>query len=65
MKGPTTGRTKDASHDADRMPTEDGEEAADRSAEELRDSGEESSVAQHHQDMARRGVEQKGEGRID
>ncbi|HLW46026.1 MAG TPA: hypothetical protein VKR78_07395 [Acidimicrobiales bacterium] len=57
--------TADAAHEPDRAPTDDEEEAADRAAEELRDSGEEASVARHYEEMARRGVEQKGEGSIE
>ncbi len=59
------GPTDDQAHDADRMPTEDEEEAAEKSAKKLRESGDAESVAEHYEDMARRGVEQKGEGRID
>lgn len=52
-------------HEADRMPTDDEERAAEKSAEELRESGKEESVAEHYEDMAQRGVDQKGEGRIE
>lgn len=47
------------------MPTPEEETAAERSAEELGESGDEQSVAEHYEEMARRGVEQKGEGRIE
>jgi len=47
------------------MPTEDEDQAAERSAKELADSGEEASVAEHYEEMARRGADQKGEGRIE
>ncbi|MGH8989554.1 MAG: hypothetical protein ACRDXC_13335 [Acidimicrobiales bacterium] len=59
------GQTAHATHEPDRMPTEDEEVAAERSTEELRTSGEEASVAEHYRDMVRRGVEQEGEGRIE
>ncbi|HVC14865.1 MAG TPA: hypothetical protein VND62_08410 [Acidimicrobiales bacterium] len=57
--------TADAGHDADRMPTDDEERAAERAADQLEESGEEASVAEHYEEMARRGTEQKGEGRIE
>lgn len=60
-----TATTAEAAHESDGLPSEDEEEAANRSAEELRESGEEASVAEHYEDMARWGVEQKGEGRIE
>lgn len=47
------------------MPSEDEEQAADRSTQQLRDSGDEEAVAEHFEEMAKRGVEQKGEGRIE
>ncbi len=59
------GSTAEAAHEADRTPTDDEAKAAERSADELRESGEEESVAEHYKEMARRGVEQKGEGKID
>jgi hypothetical protein len=59
------GPTRDAGHEADRMPTGDEEEAAEKSADELRESGEEAEVAKHYEEMARRGVDQEGEGRIE
>lgn len=58
-------RTEDAGHEPDRMPTDDEEQAAEKSARELRESGEEESVAEHYEEMARRGAEEKGEGRIE
>jgi len=61
MSGPTGG----AAHRADRMPTDEEEQAAERSAAELEESGGDAEVAAHYEDMARRGVEHKGEGRID
>lgn len=61
MAGPTA----DATHGSDRIPTEDEEKAAERAADELEESGEEASVAAHYEEMARRGAEQRGEGRIE
>jgi hypothetical protein len=48
----------EAKHVADRGPTPDEEAAADT---DVLDEG----VAEHYEDMAKRGVEQQGEGRID
>jgi len=46
-----------AEHDADRAPTADEETAAgDRKADP--------EVAEHYEEMAERGADQKGEGRI-
>jgi hypothetical protein len=58
-------RTADAAHEPDRMPSTEEEETAEAAAEELRESGEERTVAEHYEDMARRGVDQQGEGRIE
>lgn len=60
-----TTRTAQATHEPDRMPSEDEEQAAERAGHELEESGEARDVAAHFEDMAKRGVEQKGEGRID
>ena len=57
--------TGEAAHEPDRMSSGDEEEAAEASAEQLQRSGEEESVARHYQEMARLGVEQRGEGRIE
>lgn len=57
--------TADAPHTPDRMPTEAEERAAEESEAELEQSGEAADVARHYEDMAKKGVEQKGEGRID
>lgn len=57
--------TADAAHRPDRMPSEEEEEAADESADDLHESGEDRSVAEHYEEMARRGAEQRGEGRIE
>jgi len=58
-------RTAEAPHEADRMPSEDEEEAAEASESQLHESGEDREVAKHYEEMARRGVEQQGEGRIE
>lgn len=58
-------RTAQAAHEPDRMPTDEEERAAESAAAELQESGEETEVAEHFEEMARRGVEQQGEGRID
>lgn len=57
--------TAGAKHEPDRMPSEEEEAAAEASTDELQRSGEEHRVAEHYEEMARLGVEQKGEGRID
>jgi hypothetical protein len=49
---------------ADRPPTTDEEEAADRAREDPDIAGDPEDVAAHYDEMAERGVEQKGEGRI-
>jgi|GEM_PF-2165883 len=49
---------------ADRDPTPAEEAAADAAASRM-DEATRRSVGRHEQDMARRGVEQRGEGRID
>lgn len=61
----TTSSTADATHEPDRMPTGDEEAAAESSTERLEESGKEREVAENYEEMARRGVEQKGEGRIE
>lgn len=58
-------RTAEAAHEPDRMPSDDEESAAEEATERLEESGKEREVARHYEEMARRGVEQKGEGRID
>jgi hypothetical protein len=54
-----------ASHQADRAASEDEVAAAERAADDPSLSGHRAEVAAHEQDMARRGVEAEGEGRID
>ncbi len=54
-----------AVHDADRPPTDEESERVDAATEELRDQGTDRRVAEHHQEMDRRGANQRGEGRID
>lgn len=58
-------RTAGAQHKADRMPSEEEEAAAERAENELQESGEDREVAAHYEEMARRGAEQEGEGKID
>lgn len=53
-----------ASHVADRAPTSNETELADDAAQELRDSGKESTGAEHYEEMIERGANEKGEGRI-
>ncbi len=50
-------------HEADRPPTADEEEAAERAATESL-SDDQAEVASHYLDMTQRGVQQQGEGRI-
>lgn len=57
--------TADAPHASDRMPTETEEQAAEESEARLQESGEEAEVAKHYEEMARKGLDQKGEGRIE
>lgn len=57
--------TADAPHTPDRMPTESEEQAAEESEARLEASGEEAEAAAHIEEMARKGAEQKGEGRIE
>ncbi|MGH8979498.1 MAG: hypothetical protein ACRDWE_00550 [Acidimicrobiales bacterium] len=61
----TTSPTADAPHEPDRMPSGDEEAAAEASTERLRESGKEREVAAHYEEMAGRGAEEKGEGRIE
>ncbi|HVX22812.1 MAG TPA: hypothetical protein VHB02_15795 [Acidimicrobiales bacterium] len=49
---------------ADRPPTDDEAAAADRAAGDPALSGDQEEVGEHYREMAERGVEQKGEGRI-
>lgn len=58
-------RTAEARHQADRMPSEDEEAAAEASTSDLEESGEEERVARHYQEMGELGAEQQGEGRIE
>jgi hypothetical protein len=51
--------------DADRPPTEEERERDDAATAELRKQGTARTVAEHHQEMDRRGAEQRGEGKID
>jgi hypothetical protein len=51
-------------HGPDRTPTTDEEAAADRAREDPEIAGDPKDVAAHYEEMAERGVEQKGEGRI-
>lgn len=53
-----------AGHQADRMPTAEEEELADESAGDPGISGDQRAVADHYREMAERGVDQRGEGRI-
>jgi hypothetical protein len=53
-----------AVHDADRSPTDEQSERADGASEELREQGTDRRVAEHHQEMDRRGANQRGEGKI-
>lgn len=57
--------TADAPHTPDRMPTESEEQAAEESEARMQESGEEEDVAEHFEEMARKGVDQQGEGRIE
>ncbi len=52
----------DASHSADRAPTEEEARLADESRERYGSDAE--SVAEHERSMGERGKNQKGEGRI-
>jgi hypothetical protein len=52
-------RDAEAPHEADRMPTPDEEEAAEKSAADV-----DPSVGAHYQEMAERGANTSGEGRI-
>ncbi len=49
---------------ADRAPTSDEAAAADRAAADPELSGDQKAVGEHYREMAERGVEEKGEGRI-
>lgn len=50
-------------HQADRPPTEDEEERAERAAQEAKGSA--ADVAEHYEEMSRIGAHVKGEGRIE
>lgn len=50
---------------ADREPTEDEEQAAERARDDPAIAGDPDAVAENYRDMAKRGVEEKGEGKID
>lgn len=54
----------DSKHVADRAATGDEDEKADEALAAESDE-ERASVAKHEKEMAERGVQQKGEGRID
>jgi len=58
---------EDAAHDhlAGRPPTGDEAQAAERAAGDPNLSGDQAEVAEHYREMTERGVDQKGEGRID
>ena len=58
-------RTAQAAHKADDTNGDEDEAGAEAIAKELRESGEEASVAKHHKEMDRIGAEIKGEGEID
>lgn len=60
-----TSPTAETGHEPDRMPTSEEEAAAERSEKRLEETGKEREVAEHFEDMARRGLDQKGEGRIE
>jgi hypothetical protein len=60
-----TTSTADAPHEPDRMPSSEEEAAAEKSEKRLDESGKERAVAASYEEMARRGVDQKGEGRIE
>ncbi|HEX3946717.1 MAG TPA: hypothetical protein VHW47_03390 [Acidimicrobiales bacterium] len=49
---------------ADRPPTSEEEEAAERAQDDPDLSGDQEKVGEHYREMAERGVEAKGEGRI-
>ena len=49
---------------ADRQPTPEEEEAADRAAADPALSGDQAEVGKHYREMTDLGVEEKGEGRI-
>jgi hypothetical protein len=53
-----------SAHGADRGPTEDEEQAADRSRKDPNLSGDQKDVAAHYEEMADKGVSEKGEGQI-
>jgi len=57
--------TADAPHESDQMPSSEDEAAAEKSEKRLDESGKEREVAANYGEMARRSVEQKGEGRIE
>jgi len=52
-------------HGADREPTEDEADAAESARKDPDIAGDPSNVADNYREMARRGVDEKGEGRID
>ena len=52
-------------HGADREPTADEAEAAERARKNPDIAGDPSKVAANYSEMAQRGVDEKGEGRID
>jgi len=54
-----------SAHVADRAPTEDEEAAADRARNDPSLAGDQEQVAEHFEEMTKKGVAEKGEGRID
>lgn len=54
-----------AAHVADRAPSAEEERDAERARKDPSLSGDQKEVAERYREMAERGVEEKGEGRID
>jgi hypothetical protein len=53
------------SHEPDRPPTDEEEEEAEQALADSESSGDRAEVRRNYQDMAERGVQQKGEGKIE
>ena len=54
----------EAGHDPDRPATTDEEAAAERSLHDPELTGDQDEVAEHYREMTERGVQSKGEGRL-
>ena len=62
--GAGAGAKQPAPHAADRPPTTEEDEAAERARRDPALSGDQAEVGEHYREMTERGTHQEGEGRI-